>query len=154
LADPFTGGEVILKINGSQYVQVTGGTSLAAPIFSAEWAIANQYDGRPLGQAAQVISRLPSSALLDVKPVTSVTNPAGTIFDKSGVTFYSPSALVEPLQNTTTFFSAFYNEPSSGFWYALSFGTDSSLTVAPGWDNVTGWGTPNGLKFIQAAATH
>jgi hypothetical protein len=31
----------------------------------------------------------------------------------------------------------------------LSFGTDSSLTVTPGWDNVTGYGEPNGLPFIQ-----
>lgn len=154
LADPYTGTEIILTVNGAQYVEVSGGTSLAAPLFSAEWALANQYARRPLGQAAQVISRLPSNALLDVKPVSSVTNPAGTIFDKSGVSFYSQSALVEPLQNTTRFYSAFYNEPSSGFWYVLSFGTDSSLTVTPGWDNVTGWGTPNGLKFIQEAATH
>jgi hypothetical protein len=61
---------------------------------------------------------------------------------------------VEPLQDTTKFFSAFYNEPSSGYWYVLSFGTDSSLTVTSGWDNVTGWGTPAGLTFIKAAATH
>jgi subtilase family serine protease len=27
---------------------------------------------------------------------------------------------------------------------------DTSLTVAPGWDNVTGYGEPNGLPFIQA----
>jgi hypothetical protein len=32
---------------------------------------------------------------------------------------------------------------------AVSFGTDSSLTVTPGWDDVTGWGEPNGLHFIQ-----
>jgi len=33
--------------------------------------------------------------------------------------------------------------------YAVSFGTDSSLTVTEGWDNVTGWGEPNGLPFLQ-----
>jgi hypothetical protein len=35
---------------------------------------------------------------------------------------------------------------------AISFGTDSSLTVTPCWDNVTGWGSPLGLAFIKAAA--
>jgi subtilase family serine protease len=34
----------------------------------------------------------------------------------------------------------------------LSFGTDTSLTVTRGWDNVTGFGTPNGMAFIEAAA--
>lgn len=154
MADPFTGAEIIITDNGVQYVETTGGTSLAAPIFSAEWALALQYAGRPLGQAAQVISRMPSNAMNDIRPVSSPTNVAGTIFDSNGASYYSPSSLVEPLENTTKFFSALYNEPSSGYWYVLSFGTDSSLTVTPGWDNVTGWGTPAGLTFIKAAATH
>jgi len=34
----------------------------------------------------------------------------------------------------------------------LSFGTDSSLTITKGWDNVTGWGAPNGATFINDAA--
>jgi PAS domain S-box-containing protein len=33
-------------------------------------------------------------------------------------------------------------------WYVLTFGTDSSLTTGPGWDNVTGLGTPNGATFV------
>jgi hypothetical protein len=37
-------------------------------------------------------------------------------------------------------------------WYSLSFGTDSSLTLGPGWDNVTGLGTPNGGNFVTAVA--
>jgi hypothetical protein len=32
----------------------------------------------------------------------------------------------------------------------LTFGTDSSLVTAPGWDNVTGVGTPNGQAFVNA----
>ncbi|MEI9983359.1 MAG: hypothetical protein WDN69_09265 [Aliidongia sp.] len=31
------------------------------------------------------------------------------------------------------------------------FGADTSLLATPGWDTATGWGEPNGLKFIQAA---
>ena len=51
---------------------------------------------------------------------------------------------------TTEFFSAFLN--LQGEYLDLSFGTDTSLTVTPGWDNVTGMGVPNGLSFINAAA--
>jgi hypothetical protein len=32
----------------------------------------------------------------------------------------------------------------------LGFGIDASLTVRHGWDNATGYGTPNGLTFIDA----
>jgi hypothetical protein len=32
----------------------------------------------------------------------------------------------------------------------ITFGTDTSLTTGPGWDNVTGVSTPNGLNFINA----
>jgi hypothetical protein len=35
-------------------------------------------------------------------------------------------------------------------WDVFTFGTDSSLTTGPGWDNVTGVGTPKGLEFINA----
>jgi hypothetical protein len=35
---------------------------------------------------------------------------------------------------------------------AISFGLDSSLTVTKGWDDVTGYGTPYGLTFLNAVA--
>ena len=35
-------------------------------------------------------------------------------------------------------------------WYVLTFGTDSSIAAAPGWDDATGLGTPNGMAFINA----
>ena len=61
---------------------------------------------------------------------------------------------MQPLENTTTFLSALYHEiPSDGLpniWWVLTFGTDSSLATTPGWDNVTGLGTPNGLEFVKA----
>jgi hypothetical protein len=62
----------------------------------------------------------------------------------------SADELASPLLNTTSFYSALYNDPSSAAWYVLTFGTDSSLTVTPGWDNVTGLGTPNGAAFVNA----
>jgi subtilase family serine protease len=127
-----------------------GGTSLACPIFSAIWAIADQRAGRSLGQAAPILARLPASAINDIVPVESFTNVTGVMFDPNGPTFYSSNDLLRPLYTTTQYFSAFWD--IGGEYLDLSFGTDTSLTVTLGWDNVTGWGVPNGLNFIKAAA--
>ena len=48
--------------------------------------------------------------------------------------------------------SGLYNSEISTRWLVITFGTDTSLTTRPGWDNVTGVGTPNGLAFINAIA--
>lgn len=37
-------------------------------------------------------------------------------------------------------------------WNDVGFGADSSLAAAPGWDNATGYGVPNGVLFITSAA--
>ena len=62
----------------------------------------------------------------------------------------SADALAAPLDGTTVYFSTIYNSPSSGRWDVLTFGTDTSLRTAVGWDNVTGVGTPNGKAFVDA----
>ena len=153
LADPYTGVPIVLTANGVQGVQVGwGGTSLASPIFTALWAIANQYAGHPLGQAAPTIAGLKPGELVDVLPLSSVTNVAGTIYDSTGATFYSPSGLFAgQLYGATGFTSAVANAGSNTD-FALSFGLDTSLTVTTGWDNVTGYGTPNVNTFLKAAA--
>jgi Pro-kumamolisin, activation domain len=66
------------------------------------------------------------------------------------VTFESASDLAQPLQNTKFFVSALFQSASSTRWDVFTFGTDSSLTTGPGWDNVTGLGTPQGSPFIEA----
>ncbi len=162
VADPYTGVEIIITPDGvsgdPQDVGVIGGTSLACPMFSAMWAIANQAAGVPLGQAAPLLYGLPAGAITDVTDGSPISrnNVSGTI-DTPGSPIITESAsdLAQPLENTTDFVSAFYNGTSTR-WYVLSFGTDSSLTTGWGWDNVTGLGTPNGLAFVQgvvAAAT-
>lgn len=154
--DPFTGVEFIVTLGGVQDVGVAGGTSLSCPAFSAIWAIANQRaaqlhgKGTLLGQAAPIIASLNGSGLTDVTDYSSPTNVAGVVFTKQGANLYSPSQLVEPLQNTRNFVSALWND-GPDLWLTLSFGTDSSLVTGPGWDNVTGFGTPNGLGFINSA---
>jgi subtilase family serine protease len=151
LADPNTGAVFVTGGNAS----IVGGTSLATPIFSAIWAIANQAAGTSLGQAAPLLYTLPSTAINDVVPVGSDTNVSGILVDSNGETDYSANALLmAPLYSTTVYYSALYNNGGDGTTYEdISFGTDTSLTVTPGWDNVTGLGVPNGLAFINAVVS-
>lgn len=157
LADPYTGVPIVLADQfGASFLQYgNGGTSLAAPIFSAIWAIANQAAGAPLGQAARTIAMLPKSAIQDVLATTpsSITNPAGVVFDQNGSTFYSAADLFSgTLETDTGFTSAIWPFVGGDTYAVIGFGIDTSLTVTPGWDNVTGYGTPSGLTFIKAAA--
>jgi len=58
----FTGVAIAITVpaqSPAQIWEVVGGTSLACPMFSALWAIANQEAGAPLGQAAQYYIRCP-----------------------------------------------------------------------------------------------
>lgn len=152
-ADPETGNEIVItdpNHGGQTLVEVFGGTSLSCPMFSAVWAIANQAAGVPLGQAAPLLYELPAGAILDVVPVTSPFNVTGTIFNPPNPPmFESASTLAQPVQKSKKFVSALFQSSTSTRWDVFSFGTDSSLTTAVGWDNVTGLGTPNGLAFVQ-----
>jgi len=153
LADPFTGAEFIITINGQLLVGVVGGTSLATPMFSGVMAVAAQKNGHAgLGQAATLLYNLPGGAVTDVAPFNSPNNVTGTITVNGTPNSLNAAQLAVPLQNTASFFSALYNSPGDTRWYVLTFGTDSSLTVTPGWDNVTGLGTPNGAAFVNAIA--
>lgn len=159
-ADPDTGVEIIVtptSVPGDPVdVEVFGGTSLSCPMFSAFWAIANQANvavgGGSLGQAAPILYGLPDEAIRDVN-----LKPSDTLFNVSGVilnppnppTFESATALAQPLENTKLFLSALFQSPGSTRWDVFTFGTDSSRTTGPGWDNVTGLGTPNGEKFVD-----
>ncbi len=150
-ADPYTGVVVVYTDPTLGLVASSvGGTSLSCPMFSAYWALANEKAGHFLGQAAPIISKLPAGALTDVNPSKSPTNVTGTVIDSSGATFYTAADLAAPLQGTTRFTSTVW--PVEGFFIDLTFGTDTSLHTTKGWDNVTGFGTPTGLPFIDAAA--
>ena len=166
LADPYTGFPIIITSGTTQYGEVYGGTSLASPIFTATWAIADQYNGKALGQAAPAISKLKAGEILDVVPPTAAVNAydvTGLIEDSSGLSTYTAAQIFTEaidldtgvgdltLYSQKSFLSADWPGAFglSGYDVAVSFGTDSSLTVTTGWDNVTGWGEPNGLPFIQ-----
>jgi subtilase family serine protease len=155
-ADPQTGVEIIVSPDGvpadGTLVEVFGGTSLACPMFSGFWAIANQAaGGGPIGQAAPILYQLPDDAITDVNVtlLDTLFNVSGLIVAPPSATFQSPASLAAPLENTKLFVSALYQSPSSSRWDVFTFGTDSSLVTGPGWDNVTGLGTPNGLPFLN-----
>jgi len=154
LADPYTGGVIVISEPfqaPEQVYEVYGGTSLACPMFSALWAIANQVAGVSLGQAAPYLYSLPASAIFDIKPVSSATNVTAKYKESAKVTdTYSAVELAGPLENTQQFVSAIWNIPlEQDTVYVLTFGTDSGLTTAKGWDNVTGVGVPNAPAFVE-----
>jgi subtilase family serine protease len=153
IADPYTGVVVDLTDNGVypplEWFPI-GGTSVSCPMFSALWAIANQEAGTALGQAAQYVYSLPSSTITDIVPVGSSTNVTGTVTDASGVTSYSASDLAAPLDGITVFYDALWNVPlNQGLVALVSFGTDTHLETAPGWDDVTGVGVPDPKPFAD-----
>lgn len=154
LADPFTGAiiEITQPFIYPQVLEVYGGTSLACPMFSGLWAIANQEAGTPLGQAAPYLYKMPKGTITDVAAVNSKTNVSDWIYTSSTHIdkFYSPQ-IVGPLENSYyNYVSAIWDYPDTqDTTYVISFGTDSHLTVHAGWDNSTGLGTPNGEAFAN-----
>jgi subtilase family serine protease len=156
VADPFTGVEIIYTADaaGDLSIEVIGGTSVACPMFSALWGIANQRAHHPLGQAAPRLYRLSpwSGAITDIVNVSSPNNVTGTLIDSNGTDPMRASELAAPLSGQPNFISALYNSPFSTRWFVIDFGVDSTLTTGPGWDVATGLGTPNGAEFVEAVA--
>jgi subtilase family serine protease len=149
LADPETGAEIIFSQSGGTFISTVGGTSLACPMFSAMWAITTQSAGGLLGQAAPLLYGLPPDAITDILAVDGPRNVTGIIHQPPAPPIVETADdLAAPLGNTTNYVSTLYNSPFSTRWFVLTFGTDSSLTTGPGWDNVTGLGTPNGASFV------
>ena len=165
LADPNTGVEVIestFDANGipqanNQTITVAGGTSLATPMFSALWALANQANGKPLGCAAPYLYRMSKEAITDVLPFTqSGGNVSGSITDSDPNTNGQAQPInylsVSNSGNSGPFLTALYNSSTKPYsWDVISFGSDTSLEVAPGYDTVTGLGTPNAAAFVREA---
>jgi len=156
IADPYTGVEIVFSPDGNpsdgQAIEVYGGTSVACPQFSGLWTDVNQitvaeFDSLA-GVAAPYTYFLPAGSLYDVVNLSSPTNVAGSIFTGGPPSYQSPAGLMAPLDGVSKFVSAFYHSPHSGSWFDEGFGLDSSLDAAPGWDNVTGNGTPNGINFV------
>lgn len=171
LADPYTGVAILISVPGNvpeQVWQVWGGTSVAAPMFSGLWAIANQEAGAPLGNAAPYMYSLPAGAVYDIVPVGSKTNVKGSIIDSNGLTAYSADAIMGG-QGPGVFVDAIWDyaflqdtalvisfgtdcSQANGFGFITQCNSPTALHTKPGWDNVTGVGAPNAKAFADSFA--
>ncbi len=160
VADPFTGVIIVTpNYDGTQSVaEVIGGTSVSSPVFSGLWALADQAAGASLGQAAPIIAAMPAGSLRDIVPIpATLNNLSGTFGVGTASTYYSAAALLgltatQPNGFVGTAVQITSPEVGIDVKIDLSFGSDSSLMAMPGWDDATGFGVPNGLSFINAAA--
>jgi subtilase family serine protease len=174
VADPTMGVAILISIPGvepPQVWEVVGGTSVATPMFSGLWAIANQeaeFNNKPsLGQAAPYLYSMPAGTIYDILPITtSAHNVTATIQDTTGTTKYNASQVFAgPAEIDYPVLTAIWDYPYEADTLVLySFGTDcqiatggqatscndpTALTTKPGWDNVTGVGTPNAKAFAD-----
>jgi subtilase family serine protease len=157
VADPQTGVIIITpNSTGSESIEeVIGGTSLSSPVISGIWALAQEAANANLGQAAPIISTMPAGALTDIVPIaaTAANNLSGKDWQGTTTNVYTASGLLNLTATQPTGFVGTIAKYGIGDYYDLGFGADSSLTAAIGWDDSTGYGVPNGLSFIDAAAS-
>jgi subtilase family serine protease len=173
LADPFTGVAILISVPGQlpeQVWQVWGGTSVACPMFSALWAIANQEAGVPLGQAAPYLYSMPAGTIADIVPVSSKSNVTASVQESATLTNKYNAKATLGGNAPGSYVSAIWDYPSElDTSLVISFGTDCSaegpveffgtlctdptaLHTKVGWDNVTGVGVPNAQAFANAFA--
>lgn len=156
-------GEVIVYTDPAlgQVVGTWGRTAAACSMFSGIWALANQHAHHRLGQAAPAIARMARSGkgIRDILPVGSTTNPSGIYIDPViGQIAASPTTFFAPFPVPAQFFSALLHDEQAQFfgvpneWVTYGWGLGGFLTTTPGWDNMTGYGVPNGMAFLDAAA--
>jgi subtilase family serine protease len=127
-ADPVTGWLIGYTFPGSSYGQVLeGGTSGASPIVAALEAGAKPAAGHAIGFADPLLYRLRHSA--GIRDITAPATPALAV---------GPNCYADPTQ------------PGPACVFTL--GLDSSLTEAPGYDDVTGIGAPTSHFIATLAA--
>jgi subtilase family serine protease len=108
-ADPRTGMAVAIGRGGHYLLFGGGGTSVAAPLWAAVIALANQYAGRDLGLIDPALYRIGRS---------------------------------------THYHQAFHDVTMGSNTVRLPALTVTGYRAAPGWDPVTGWGSPNAQALV------
>jgi subtilase family serine protease len=130
-ADPNTGleiGETQQFPDGTYYATYRlGGTSLSSPLFAGVVADAVQYNGSPIGFINPLLYED-----IDTSAITDVTAPPTT-----------QATVRTNLTNPT-------NPASKVTWVLQTIDVPTTIFAAPGYDDQTGVGTPNGLPFLQA----
>lgn len=164
LADGYTGLKIVItdptNCVTSPCSEVAGGTSLATPIFAAKWALLNQLYGASLGQAAPLIAKYAGTAAVEDIVTLPEAAVAGATLSGSGLQFFSANQLASP-ETSQPYVSALWQSSidpvpgvRAGDDYVISFGTDSTLAVTPGYDFATGWGELDiAAIFAQAGKT-
>ena len=172
LADPYTGAVISITVPNQSPARVwetVGGTSLAAPMFSALWAIANEEAGKSLGQAAPYLYKMKAAAITDIVPVVGSDNAHASVQEPGKLNVYSPRQTIGGGPSTlapNSFVSALWNVGNApGTVAVVSFGTDCvtasgflgtpcigphALRTKIGWDDVTGLGVPDGRVFANS----
>ena len=135
-ADPTTGmliGETQTFPDGVHYGEYRiGGTSLASPLMAGMQALASESSGGRFGFLNPRIYRLARTG-------------ADVYTDVDGS--FAPRGNVRP-----DFVDGV--DPHDGIVYSVrTFGDDASLAAVPGWDDVTGVGSPK-AEYLTAAATN
>jgi subtilase family serine protease len=123
-ADPTTGmlvGETQTFPDGVYYDQYRiGGTSLSSPLFAGMTALAFQHAGHGVGL---------------LNPTIYANAGTGVFTDVAGAPADAGNVRVDYANGV---------DSSGGLLYSVrTFNQDSSLAINPGWDDVTGLGTPN-----------
>jgi subtilase family serine protease len=114
-ADHRTGVALALSDGSHHYVIGGGGTSVAAPLWAAVIALADQYAGRDLGFVNPALYRLGRSAY---------------------------------------YHQAFHDVTAGTSTVTLPTQTITGYQAAPGWDPVTGWGTPDAQMLVPLLARY
>ncbi|HET8602660.1 MAG TPA: S53 family peptidase [Marmoricola sp.] len=134
LGDPTTGmlvGQTQVFPDGTYYDEYRiGGTSLSSPLYAGMFALAVQNAGHRFGLANPALYSLAGTpAMHDITKAERATYPGAIRVDyANGV------------------------DPSAGYVYSVrTFDSDESLTihVRPGYDDVTGLGSPNGQAWLD-----
>ena len=158
IADPQTGADLVISENvGSgiyQLVSVIGGTSASSPVLAGMSALANQLAGERVGQIAPLLPSLAPGAITDILPFSDREPKITATVEgqKLSTPDVTPQALALLPATDLAIEQIFITHPIFSETI-LTYGVDTSLTVAKGWDNVTGYGEPNGLGFLQAVAS-
>ena len=161
IADPYTGALVVLPTSATtaSVFESIGGTSVASPVFSALWALADEAaglqvngtltPGATLGIPGPLLRYMPKGSLHDSRPIKPTTQLTGTITDAAGTTVTDGFSLlgINPDPGALTVLRL----RTDGGYSALSFNTDTSLATTIGYDNATGYGVPVALPFVAAA---
>jgi subtilase family serine protease len=130
-ADPNTGlriGETQKFPNGTYYATYRlGGTSLSSPLFAGVVADAVQYNGAAIGFINPLLYR--DSGTPAITDVFATATPESTV--RTNLTI--GNQLGSPV----------YNE-------LQTIGVATTIFTGPGYDDITGVGTPNGVAFLKA----